>query len=500
LQVARWFQVAAALLMTAVLLIALRDDAACTVPNRQDKAEHSWPMFGGSPGRNMVNANERDLPADWCVEEGKRKNIQWVAELGNQTNGSPVVAGGKVFVATNKAKSRDKAVMMAFRESDGRPLWQIAHDVPERYHGSSGALPSTPSVVGGYLYYVTSVGEFICADADRGRIQWRYDMVKELKVHMFQEFCPARNACPFWSSPLVIGDLVFAATGNGIDVDGNLVAPNAPSFIALDKRTGKLVWQSNLPGANIIQGEFASPTFADHGGRPQVVFAGGDGVIYSFVPETGALLWKCDCLPERKKKGAAGIDHQFVGTPVVVGDKLFVGMGNAVDTPGNQRKGCYFLCLDITKKGDISLKSYDAKAAVNKGSALVWAFGGLVEPRPERGRKIHFGPTTSTAAVHEGLVYITEETGYLHCLDAATGSRLWVYDTWTALLGSPYLVDGRVYVATDDGEVLIFAHDRAARIRATIDMDEAMMRTTPVAANGRLYVATRSKLYAIGSR
>src|SRR5207302_5633672 len=172
-----------------------------------------------------------------------------------------------------------------------------------------------------------------------------------------QEFCPECYGCPFWSSPLVIGDLVFAATGNGNDDDGKLVAPNAPSFIALDKRTGKLVWQSNLPGANIIQGEFASPTFADHGGRPQIIFAGGDGVIYSFVPETGALLWKCDCLPDRKKKGDKGIDHQFVGTPVVVGNKLYVGMGNALESPASTH-GSYFLCLDISKKGDVSLKSY----------------------------------------------------------------------------------------------------------------------------------------------
>jgi hypothetical protein len=98
--------IAAALLMTVVLLMQPRDDAACSVPDRRDKAECPWPMFGGSPGRNMVNAIERDLPANWCIAEGKRKNIKWVAELGNRTIGSPVVAGGKVFVATNNAKPR----------------------------------------------------------------------------------------------------------------------------------------------------------------------------------------------------------------------------------------------------------------------------------------------------------------------------------------------------------------------------------------------------------
>jgi outer membrane protein assembly factor BamB len=501
LQVVR---VAVVLLMTVYLLMLPHDDAAYSVPIRQDKAERSWPMFGGSPGRNMINANEQEIPADWCIEESKRKNVKWTAELGDRTIGSPVVADGKVFVATNNAKPRDpkvqghKAVLMAFRESDGQFLWQIAHDVPEHWQPRlSGGLPSTPAVVGGYLYYVTSAGEVVCADADDGTIQWRYDMIKELQVHLYRGWCPVPVAPP-WSSPLVVGNLVFVATGNGVDDDGKLVSPRAPSFIALYKRTGKLVWQSNLPGANSIEGHLSSPAFANHGGRPQVIFAGGDGVIYSFDPKKGALLWKCDCLPERKKKADRDIDNLFVGTPVVVGDKLYVGMGHAPD--GTRRTPwSYFLCLDITKKGDVSLRNYEAKSVENQASALVWAFGGLIEPRPERGPRVYFGPTISTAAVHEGLVYITEVNGYLHCLDAATGSRVWVYDLAASILGSPYLVNGRVYVGTEDGEVVIFAHRRAARVLATIDMEEPIT-TTPVAANGTLYVATRSKLFAIASR
>jgi outer membrane protein assembly factor BamB len=256
-------------------------------------AERSWPMFGGSPARNMVNASDQDIPDDWCVEEGKRKNVKWIAELGYRTIGSPVVAGGKVFVVTNNARPRDpkvqghKAVLMAFRERDGEFLWQIAHDVPAHWpRGFSGGLSSTPAVAEGNLYYDTSAGEVVCADADHGKILWRYDMVKKLGVHMYRDWCSQRLAPP-WSSPLVVGDHVFAATGNGVDNDGNLVSPKAPSLIALDKRTGKLVWQSNLPSENTIEGQWCSPAFADHGVRPQVIFAGGDGVIYSFGPETG---------------------------------------------------------------------------------------------------------------------------------------------------------------------------------------------------------------------
>ncbi|MBI3408999.1 MAG: PQQ-binding-like beta-propeller repeat protein [Planctomycetes bacterium] len=130
----RFVCVGTVLMMTVVPVILPPDFAVYAAQNLDDKAPRSWPMFGGSPGRNMVNLVERNLPADWCVQEGKLKNIKWMADLGDRTFGSPVVAHGKVFVATNNGNPRDPAVkgrrpvMMAFRETDGQFLWQIAHD------------------------------------------------------------------------------------------------------------------------------------------------------------------------------------------------------------------------------------------------------------------------------------------------------------------------------------------------------------------------------------
>ncbi|MBI3410513.1 MAG: PQQ-binding-like beta-propeller repeat protein [Planctomycetes bacterium] len=495
----RRFAFVAAVVLMSVPFTRPRDYSVYALQNLADKPQRSWPMFGGSPCRNMVNAIERNIPADWCVEEGKRKNVNWIAELGKRSFTSPVVANGKVFIATYKPKPRDpeaigpKSALMAFREKDGQFLWQIAHDAPDLGAAQS---PSTPTVDGRNLYYITPACEVVCAEADNGKVRWRYDMIKELKVHPYREAWGCRFSA--LSSPLVIGNLVFAVTGNGVDEEGQLVSPEAPSFIALDKGTGKLIWQSNLPGANIIEAQSSSPTFADWEGTPQVIFAGGDCVIYSFAPETGRLLWKCDCLPTRRKKGGFQVDNYIVGTPVVLGNKLYFGLGLTREHLMPTRSS-YFLCLDITKKGDISLKSYEAGSVENKDSALVWAFGGPIDPRPEKGRLAYFGRTVSTAAVHDGLVYIAEEAGYLHCLDAATGKRVWEYDLRACVTASPYWVDGRVFLCTDAGEVLIFAHGRTAKLLATIDMGEPIY-TTPVAVNDTLYLTTESTLFAIGSR
>src|SRR5262249_22692637 len=144
-------------------------------------------------------------------------------------------------------------------------------------------------------YYVTPSCEVICADADKGEVLWRYDMMKELKVIPLH--C---GNC----SPLVVGDRLFVMTGNGRD-EGEIPkvpSPTAPSFIALDKNSGNLVWQSNLPGENIIAGQWSNPALATLGGKQQVIFAGGDAVVYSLDPETGNVIWKFRC-PDARRKG-----------------------------------------------------------------------------------------------------------------------------------------------------------------------------------------------------
>src|SRR5262249_18329916 len=126
----------------------------------------------------------------------------------------------------------------------------------------------------------------------------------------------------------------------------------------------------------------------------------------------------------------------------------------------------------------------------------VWSFGGPIEPRPKKGRIHHFGPTFSAAAVADGLIYIPEENGYLQCLDAATGRHFWEYDFKAGVWGSAYCVDNRVIVAPDDGQITVFEQGREMKVLATIDC-EGGFDTTPVAANGVLYIASHHTLYAI---
>jgi outer membrane protein assembly factor BamB len=455
-------------------------------------------MFGGSLSRNMVNASDTGLPTEWAVEEGKRQNIKWVARLGNRAYGGPVIAGGKVFVGTNNTVPRDpktkgsRAVLMCFAEADGKFLWQAVHDYPAEIGQEARAegLCSTPAIDGNRLYYVTPGCELVCADTADGKTIWKLDMMKDLKVVPYH-----LGNC----SPLVVGDSVFVMTSNGVDdQEGKVASPKAPSFIAVNKTTGKLAWQSNLPGNKIIEGQWSNPVYAEVNGKPQVIFPGGDDFLYAFEAATGNLIWKFNVNPG-KAEAKGKIPNYMVATPVIHDNKLYVGLGLYPEHPSPTRFS-YFLCIDITGTGDVSPVSLDSKKAENKKSGLVWSYGGMIEPKPQKGRPVTFARTMSTAAVHDGLVYISEEAGYLHCLDAKTGRRYWEHDFLSAVWGSPYWVDNKVYIGTEDGDIVIFAHGKEKKLIRQVTIDETGVHSTPVAVNGVLYVATPTKLYAIASK
>lgn len=477
----------------------IEDDLVVRAAGGSDpvKASTDWPMFGRTVARNMADPFAKNVPIDWSVEEGKLKNIKWTADLGTKSYGGPVVADGKVFFGTNNGNPRDKnvkgtkAIMMCFAESDGKFLWQAVHEIPPDALfnlGRSYGICSTPCVEGKRHYYQTPGCEVICADNDTGKVVWRHDLMAKDKV------IPNHLGA---SSPLIVDDLVMVVTGNGIDEEGKPAAPTAPSFIALRKDTGETAWQSNLPSKAVIEGQWSNPAVAVVGGKKQVIFPGGDCWLYSFEPKTGNLLWKCNCNP---KRDGGVFTPYIVATPVVHQERCYVGLGCCPDSTVEEHvRYSYLLCVDVTKNGDVSPKSFDVKDPANKNSALVWAYGGPINPRPKKGRLNYFGRTLSTCAIHDGLVYIAEFTGYLHCLDARTGEHYWEDDLRASVWGSPCYLDGKVYLGTEDGDVLIYEHGKKLKKLAKVEMNQGI-HSTPIWANGVLYVSTFEKLYAIAAK
>lgn len=425
-------------------------------------AAQDWPMFGGAAGRNMASAI-KGLPASWDVKSGK--NIKWKADTGSNSYGNPVIAGGKIFLGTNNASPRDAAiqgdrgVLMCFRESDGKFLWQVVTNKLES--GSENDFPeqgvcSSPAVEGDRLYYVNNRAELVCLGTETGNVIWKLDMIKELGVY-------PRNMAN--SSPVLWEDLVFINTSNGTNEE-KLPAPKAPSFLAVNKNTGKVVWQDNSPGEGVLHGQWSSPALGLAGGVQQAIFAGGDGWLYGFHARTGERLWKFDLNP--KDAVYPKTRNYGVSTPVFHEGRVYMSVGQDPDY-GNGAGHAY--SIDPSKRGDIT------------ESGKVWHYDRI-------------GRSISTAAIAGGLIYLADFSGALHCLDVKTGKAHWTFDLKSPVWGSPLVADGKVYLGDADGDLAVFEAGPELKKPVMNDMADAVY-STPVPANGVLYVLTRSQLYAI---
>ncbi len=453
-------------------------------------AEKEFALWGGTLSRNMVS-DEKNIPDKWDLESGE--NIKWTAELGSQSYAGPLVIGGKVFVGTNNEAlynpklTGDRGNIIAFNESDGAFLWQITHTKLTSGRVNDWPLQgicSTPYIEGDRLYYISNRCEVVCIDTEGfmdgendgpfkeetetsgsdGDIIWIYDMMDELDV-----FPHNLATC----SPLVVGDLIILETSNGVD-EGHIhiPSPDAPSFIALNKNTGELVWEDASPGENILHGQWSNPAYGVIKGVPQVVIPGGDGWVYSFEPETGKIIWQFDCNPKDSEweLGGRGTRNNIISTPVIYDDKVFIAVGQ--DPEHGEGVG-HLWCIDASQTGDTT------------STAAVWHFGGE-----------QFNRTMSTAAIHEGLLYISDLSGFLYCLDVKTGDLYWTHDTFAAIWGSPYVVDGKVYLGDEDGDVIILKTGKEKEVLFETNLGSAVY-TTPVAKDGVLYIVTRNQLIAI---
>jgi outer membrane protein assembly factor BamB len=469
------------LIVAAGLMLA---SAGASRIDASDPNTGDWPMWGGTPDRNMVSAM-KGLPTDWDIKT--KKNVKWVADLGSQSYGNPVVAGGLVFVGTNNEGLRDpkqpgdRGVLMAFRESTGEFMWQQTHVKLESGRANDWpyqGVASSPLVEGTHLYYVSNRGVLFCLDIEGFRdgendgpvtdekltspqdadVIWSFDMMEEVGTY------PHNLAN---SSPVVWGDLVFVSTSNGQDESHvNIPSPRAPAVIAVNKTTGKLVWEDNSVEDRILHGQWSTPAVGTIGGVVQVVSAQGDGHVRGYEALTGKKLWEFDTNP--KEAVWPKTRNELIATPVIYQDRVYIANGQ--DPEHGEGTG-HFYAIDATKRGDITQ------------TGRIWHFDKLRR-------------SISTAAVLDGVVYISDFSGFLYCLDAASGKEIWMHDLFAATWGSPFVADGKVYIGDEDGDVTVLAHSKEKKVLAEMNMGSSVY-ATPAPAHGVLFLNNRNQLYAL---
>ena len=498
-----------------------------------------WPQWGGNDlGRNMVSP-ATNLPTSFTPKPApdNSENVRWMARLGNFIYGNPTIAGGRVVVGTDDSSlSNDPrfhpsrgGMVQCLDEATGELLWRLA--VPHRpakrlpegayYTQQHIGTCSSAAIVNGRAYLMTSACEIICldmngqADGNGGSFQdeshymagqgnppialgprdadiiWVYDLVEQLGV------CPHDVAS---CSPLVDGRILYTVTSNGVDKPHEkCLRPDAPSFIALDTETGRLLaTDTEGLGHTMWHTLWSPPSLGAVNGRKLVFFGGGDGVCYAYEALTSLppepvhfkQVWHYDCNPphyrrpegkpieyyvgDKRKKyttntndGAFLGPSQIISTPVFHQGRVFVTIGQ---DPMHGRGRGLLHCIDASKTGDITR------------SGCVWTYDAI-----ER--------AIGSVAISDGLLYAVDVAGRVHCLDVETGKTFWVYETHAETWATPLVAEGKVYIGNNK-RLEIFATGRTPNLLAEIRLGAASFGT-PVAVNGTLFVTSLHNLWAV---
>jgi len=430
-------------------------------------------------------------PIEWNTNTGW--NIVWSVELGNEVYGSPVVAGDVVYVGAdntrqlNPAFQVDSGVLMAFRVTDGAFLWQ---DVAPRVDRGlrEFLLPSTtsvPYVEGDRLYYVTAECQLRCLDTKgfsdgENNGPYREEVFKDKAAAdiIWRLDMPALGVFPHEacnSEVLVMGDLLMVSTSNGQNEGHTRVpSPRAPSLIAVNKRSGELVWRAIGPGAEVLHGAWSSPVAANVDGRMQVLFGGGDGVLRAYDAASGQEVWRFDGNPKDARwlpRPGVFSRSSIIASPVFADGRVFIAMGQS---PGHGNAPSFIYAISPNGRGDVTK------------SEPLWT-----------SREV--GRVVGTPIVKDGLLYVGDLGGAIHCLDAATGAHLWKHETNDAIWGCMLIAGDRLYVGNAEGLMTVLRTGRRKELLAQIEMD-APLYSRPAIAGDALYVATANRLYLIAAK
>ncbi|HEY3320342.1 MAG TPA: PQQ-binding-like beta-propeller repeat protein [Planctomycetota bacterium] len=485
------------------------------------------PQWGEARTRNMVSS-ETGLVDSFDLVSGK--NVKWTASLGTQSFATATVAGGKVFIGCNNKIPRnpkhkdDCGVLLCLDEKDGKLIWQFL--VPKREGGDpfldwpETGWCSPATIDGDRVYTVTNRGEVVCLDVN-GMANGNDGPYKDEGQHMAVAGQPAHEVCPddadvIWMtnlitacgiythdaqhcSVLVDGPLLYVNTGNGVDnTHIKIRCPQAPTLAVFEKATGKfLAREDENISPNIPHAAWSSPGIGEINGKKLVFLGGANGICYAFealqgvapasLPagtEAGATtvqtlkkVWSFDCDPTcpkqevhkfrgNKKEGPS----QCTGMPVLYKNRIYATAGGDV---WQGKRQAWLKCIDATKTGDITT------------SAEIWSY-------PIANICI------ATPAIADGLVYITDCGGMVHCVDAETGKMVWTHQMMGQLWASCMVADGKVYVGSRSakGDFCILAAGREKKVLCATQLGAEIAGTAAI-ANGTVYVGTMKKLYAL---
>lgn len=439
-------------------------DAAVRLPRAGDRSGN-WPSFRGPQAAGVADGQQ--LPDRWNVETGE--NILWRTSIPGLAHSSPIVWGDRVFVtsaissrggATFKTGPYDGAdasddtsshrwVLYALDAATGRIVWQkTAYEGQPRdkRHVKSTYASSTPATDGRVVVaWFGSQG--LHAYTVEGTPLWKVDLGR-VSVGAVEtaaiEWGPA-------SSPVIWDGLVI------VQVDTH----DDSFLVALSADTGEQVWKTNrdeIPS-------WSSPTVVTTAQGAELVVNGGN-FVRGYDPRTGSERWRV----------ASGSP---ITTPTPIGAD-----GMSIVTSGGLGSSRPLVAVRHGAQGVLS--PADPAGKTEGSSPVAWSM---------RNR----GPFMPTPLAYRGLLYVLANNGVLDAYEVQTGAEVYrarVPGIGSGFSASPVAADGKLYLANEDGALVVVAADRTFRHVATNDMGEPTM-ATPALSRGVLFVRTMNSVFAI---
>ena len=407
-----------------------------------------WPAWRGPNGNGI--SDETGLISSWS-QDGS--NLLWSAPFTGRS--TPIVVGNRVCANGRVGEGIHRQEMVAcFDIQDGRKLWEHRFNVhlttvPWNRVGwaNIGADPET-----GYVYVQGVAGTFLCLDA-AGRVVWSRSLAEDFG---FFSGYGGRTQTPVVDEDRMIVTFVSASWGAWS-------APRHRTF-AFDKRRGELLWMATPGERPPDLNTQSTPAVATIGGQRLLIQGNADGSICAIQARTGKSVWRF----RLSKRG--------LNTSVVVEDGIVYATHSEENIAGGVMGAV--VAIDATGTGDVT------------DTHEQW--------------RTHLSVGFSSPLLKNGRLYVVDNSGNLHGLDASNGMELWDFSLGTVGKGSPAWADGKIFVTEVNGRFHILEIvDTGARSldeeNLTVEAERyAEIYGSPAIAHGRIFFTTEGGIYAIG--
>jgi outer membrane protein assembly factor BamB len=404
-----------------------------------------WPQFRGP---NSSGLGEGRPP----IHFGPDQNVLWKTAVASGLS-SPIVWEDRVFLTEVDQPNKQLSTLCIDRRT-GKILWRrtVAPEQIEKVHELSSPAGATPATDGESVYvYFGSYG-LVSYDLN-GNLQW------ERRLPL------PENPYGAVSSPIVAGELLVL---NHQGKDAYLLGVN--------RRDGRTVWKTDR---SMFQYGWSTPVHWRHDGIDEIVVLGGD-----FKPNQRLMAYNLSDGAERWWVG--GLPPSGKSTPVIGDGLLFLAAPDIILETAAERK-------DPDRAAQFYEKNAARVMAVSPGTT------GEVSQANIAWSERRGVPGVPSPLYYNGRLYTFQNGGIVFCRVARTGELL-----YTSRLGvpgyyysSPVAADQKVYIASEEGVVVVLDAGEKFNVLATNKLDGIIL-ATPALVDRNIYVRTDNRLYAFG--